>query len=104
MDIDAPGELAGLPAAVEVAAYRIAVEALTNTARHSGANRAAVCLALGGDALTVEVSDEGGPSAGPWDTGVGLSSMRERAAEIGGTLTAGPTSAGGRVQAVLPLA
>lgn len=105
VDIDAPDELTGLPAAVEVAAYRITVEALTNVARHSGADRAAVRLALAGDGgtLTLEVCDGGGPSAAPWTAGVGVSSMRERAAEIGGTLTARPSPTGGHVTAVLPV-
>lgn len=106
VDIDAPDELTGLPAAVEVAAYRITVEALTNAARHSGADRAVVHLARAADggALTIEVCDEGGPSATPWSPGVGLSSMRERAVEIGGTLIARASPTGGRVTAVLPLA
>lgn len=105
VDVDAPDDLADLPAAVEVAAYRITVEALTNVARHSGCDRAAVRLALAADhtALTVEVSDEGGPAPRPWSAGVGLSSMRERSAEIGGTLTARPAPTGGQVTAVLPL-
>ncbi len=104
--VDAPDELADLPAAVEVAAYRITVEALTNAARHSGCDRASVRLALAADgsALTVDVCDEGGPApAEGWRAGVGLSSMRERAAEIGGTLTARPAPTGGHVSAVLPV-
>ncbi len=106
VDVDAPAELAALPAAVEVAAYRITVEALTNVARHSGSDRAVVRLALAaeGTALTVDVCDQGGPAPRPWRSGVGLSSMRERAVEIGGTLAARPTATGGHVSAVLPLA
>ncbi|MCW2756618.1 MAG: hypothetical protein JWO46_364, partial [Nocardioidaceae bacterium] len=87
VDVDAPGDLPPLPAAVEVAAYRIALEALTNTARHSGSDRAAVRLGISAGSLTVEVSDSG-HSPRAWRAGVGLSSMRERAAEVGGTVTA----------------
>jgi signal transduction histidine kinase len=53
------------------------------------------------DGLHVEVTDRG--RSGPWRAGVGLASMRERAAELGGTLEAGPGASGGRVAALLPL-
>lgn len=92
----------GLPAAVEVAAYRIAVEAVTNAARHATARHAEVRLETNADLLHVEVTDDGGPALA-WQTGVGLASMRERAAEVGGRLQAGPALAGGRVVAELPL-
>lgn len=91
-----------LPAAVEVAAYRIAVEALTNVARHTDSAEATVVLAVAGTNLAVEVTD-GAPANGPWRAGVGLSSMRERAEELGGTLVAGSSATGGRVRAELPL-
>ncbi|KRA32392.1 MULTISPECIES: sensor histidine kinase [unclassified Nocardioides] len=91
-----------LTAAVEVAAYRILVEGLTNAARHSGSDVARAALSLVGDALLLEVQDSGRSDAA-WVTGVGVSSMRERAAELGGTLEAGPTGDGGFVRAVLPL-
>jgi len=119
--IDAP-PLPQLPAAVEVAAYRIAVEALTNVARHTSSPTATVRLSLTGRALTVDVTDEGGPGAdgqsadGPsadgksadwqsagWQPGVGISSMRERAEELGGTLAIEHAPDGSRVRAVLPL-
>ncbi len=92
-----------LPAAVEVAAYRIAVEALTNIARHTDSTEATVVLAQAGSTLTVEVTDRA-PRTGTWHPGVGLSSMRERAEELGGSLVAGSTATGGRVRAELPLA
>jgi signal transduction histidine kinase len=98
-----------LPAAVEVAAYRIVTEAMTNAARHSGATNIEVQLALAdgdrGDGLSIEVRDNGtGPRLG-WQPGFGLISMRERAAELGGSCQAGPDpGAGGRVTATLPLA
>ena len=103
----------GLPAAVEVAAYRIVTEALSNVARHAGSTRAVVRLELadhpGGRVLLIEVLDGpagGGPSEDEikaWRPGVGLGSMRERAEELGGSFEAGPTQAGGHVLAVLPV-
>ena len=86
---------------VEVAAYRIVTEALANVARHSTSASASVRLHPAADGLHLEVTDHG--RSGAWRAGVGLSSMRERAAELGGTLEAGPGPAGGRVAALLPL-
>jgi two-component system NarL family sensor kinase len=91
-----------LPAAVEVAAYRIAVESLTNVARHTHSAEATVLLSCTAATLVVEVTDHA-PGAGTWHAGVGLSSMRERAEELGGSLVAGSTATGGRVRAELPL-
>ena len=54
-----------------------------------------------GPGLVVEVTDDG-PGRDDWTSGVGLLAMRERTAEVGGTLTAGPTDGGGRIRAVLP--
>lgn len=90
-------DLPRLSAAAEVAAYRIAVEAATNAARHSGARSATLELGTENGALVVRVHDEG--RRGTWSPGVGISSMRERAAELGGTLVAGD----GEVCARLPL-
>jgi two-component system, NarL family, sensor kinase len=91
-----------LPAAVEVAAYRIATEAMTNVVRHSGGRHAVLSLRVDGDALWLSVTDDGA-SSGTWQAGVGLNSIIERAAEVGGRSEAGPTATGGRVCAVLPL-
>jgi signal transduction histidine kinase len=99
--IDVPPEVPALPAAVEVAAYRIATEALTNVARHSGASSAVVQLRCG-ERLEVSVSDDG-PMSGSWSPGVGLQTMRERAAELGGAFSAGPSPAGGQVKVWFPL-
>jgi two-component system, NarL family, sensor kinase len=82
--IDAPEQLPALPAAVEVAAYRIVQEALTNVVRHAKASTCAVRLTLC-DALNVEISDDGVGLPPGGRAGVGLTSMRERAAELGGT-------------------
>ncbi|NUP63092.1 MAG: two-component sensor histidine kinase, partial [Nonomuraea sp.] len=100
--VDAPEDLSRLSAAVEVAAYRIVTEALSNAVRHAGAVRADVRITLA-DRLEIEVVDRGGDGTGDWRAGVGLRSMRERAAELGGTCHAGPYDGGGRVLARLPL-
>ncbi|GAA4043716.1 hypothetical protein GCM10022248_07840 [Nonomuraea soli] len=98
------GELAGLPAAVEVAAYRILQEAITNARKHAAARTIEVCLVRERDRLRVSVSDDGcGLPLRP-QAGVGLGSMRERAAELGGTCTVRPAEGGGTVvHADLPL-
>lgn len=105
VEVDVPGELPALPAAAEVAAYRIVQEALTNVVRHAGGRNCCVRLAVDPDALTVEVTDDGVGIAASATPGVGLSSMRERAAETGGAceVAAGPDG-GTRVRARLPLA
>jgi signal transduction histidine kinase len=93
-----------LPAAVEVAAYRIALEALTNVARHAQASSCEVRIACDG-ALTLEIIDNGiGLSSTP-HSGVGLQSMRERAAELGGAciIESVVGDGGTRVFAQLPL-
>ncbi|WP_300008838.1 sensor histidine kinase [Pseudonocardia sp.] len=100
--VEAPAELPPLTAAVEVAAFRIAEEALTNAIRHSRADHVRAELVVNG-ALEVTVTDDGGPARAPWRPGVGMASMRERATEIGGTCEIGPVPAGGRVRARLPL-
>ena len=100
VEVSADG-LPVLPAALEVAAYRIATEALTNVVRHSRATSAVLALRCGAD-LEIEVSDDGPPN-GAWRPGVGLHAMRERAAELGGKFEAGPTPRGGVVHASFPL-
>jgi signal transduction histidine kinase len=92
-----------LPAAVEVAAYRIVLEALTNVERHARARRCVVRLTLD-DALQLEIADDGVGLSPGYQAGVGLTSMRERAAELGGSCTIESASDGGtRVLARLPL-
>nr|WP_329522372.1 histidine kinase [Spirillospora sp. NBC_01491] len=98
--------LAGLPAPVDLAGYRIVQEALTNALRHAGAAAVTVGVRRTAEAVVVQVDDDG---TGPSDPdavvhGNGLRGMRERAAAAGGELTAGPGPAGGfRVWARLPL-
>jgi signal transduction histidine kinase len=106
---DLPAHTPPLPAAVEVAAYRIALEALTNVLRHARAQQAAVRFALAEApaalALRVEIEDDGAGLPAGLRAGVGLRSMRERAEELGGRLSVSPGAQGGtRVQATLPLA
>jgi len=96
-----------LPAGVDLAAFRIVQEALTNVTRHAGPATATVLVAYGDDGLTVQVDDDGRGHRGPGGTpggGNGIRGMRERAAALGGELTAGPRAGGGfRVSAHLPL-
>ena len=99
--VDAPDPMPPLPAAVEVAAYRIATEAVTNTLRHSDASACQVSLRVDAD-LHLVIADNT-TDRRPWRAGVGLRSMHERAAELGGSVIAGSTDRGGRVQALLPL-
>ncbi|MFC0039034.1 sensor histidine kinase [Actinomadura rayongensis] len=103
VDVQVDGDLDRLPAAAEVAAYRIVQEALTNVYRHAKADKAVVRLSLNGD-LHVSVGDDGVGVHGRSRAGVGMSSMRERAAELGGSCTIGPAPGGGTlVSARLPL-
>jgi signal transduction histidine kinase len=96
--------LVGLPAAVEVAAYRIGLEALTNVARHAEASTVDVDLELTPDALLLRVRDDGRGFTDRRSPGVGLSSMRERAEELGGSLeVAAVPGQGTSVTARLPL-
>ncbi len=101
--IEAPDPFPQLPAAAEVAAYRIAQEAVTNVVRHARAGRCLIRLAVA-DALLVEVADDGMGIPADRQTGVGLQSMRERAAELGGSCRIEALPDGGTVvRAVLPI-
>ncbi|MFW3172441.1 ATP-binding protein [Geodermatophilus sp. CPCC 206100] len=106
--IDA-GELPPLPPDVETAAFRIAQEALTNVARHSGARSAEVGLRISAGRLEVAVADDGigmPAPAGPDEQrtpGLGLASMRQRAQAVGGDLSVESRDGGTRVVAALPL-
>jgi signal transduction histidine kinase len=108
VDLDVPVGDGCLDGAIEAAAYRIVQESLTNVIRHSGATRATVTVGVRGDRLELVIADDGPggrpvgpPSAG---SGHGLVGMRERAAVLGGQLSAGRGKAGGfLVHAVLPV-
>ncbi|MQW75609.1 sensor histidine kinase [Nocardioides sp. dk4132] len=100
----APG-LPPLSADVELVVYRVAQEALTNAARHSGAREVAVSLTRLGDTVVLEVCDDGRDGPGSIVPGAGVSGMRERALLVGGTLRVeGGAGAGTRVRLVVPLA
>lgn len=102
--VEAADDLEPLPAAVEVAAYRIVVEAVNNVQRHSGAAGCTVTLARRHGDLHVEVVDDGSGLAPDRRAGVGLSSMRERAEELGGSFEVAPRPGGGTLVRVrLPL-
>jgi signal transduction histidine kinase len=104
--LEASGELLPLPAAVEVAAYRIIQEAMTNVARHAHARTCRVRLSVDQtrSVLELETTDDGVGMPEDRRAGVGLSSMRERADELGGTLVVEPVPEGGtRVLARLPV-
>jgi signal transduction histidine kinase len=98
------GQLPPLPAAVEVSAYLIGQEALTNAVRHAGAGRIELRLTADADAVHLEVRDDGRGLPAVRRTGVGLRSMAERVEELGGELVVGPAPGQGTVvRARLPL-
>jgi signal transduction histidine kinase len=104
--VEAPENLPPLPAAVEVACYRIALEAIANVSRHAKASSCRISLAVdeARDVLVVEVTDDGVGMPEGRRAGVGMTSMRERAEELGGTLAVEQNPEGGtRVVARLPL-
>jgi signal transduction histidine kinase len=103
VSVEAPHELPPLPAAVEVATYRIVSEAVTNVVRHARAKCCIVRLSID-DMFNVIIEDDGIGIAAEVHFGVGLASMRERAVELGGTCEAQSIAEGGtRVIARLPL-
>jgi two-component system NarL family sensor kinase len=104
VSLEAPANgLNELPAAVEVACYRIVTEALTNVARHAQATQCSVRIQLD-DGLDVEVRDNGEGLPEGWRAGVGIASIRERVAELGGDLVIEPAlPRGTRIAARLPL-
>jgi signal transduction histidine kinase len=102
IEVDGPASMPALPAAVEVAAFRIASEAMTNVARHSSATRCRILVALNGS-FELTVIDNGGGVDRFVRRGVGWTSMQERAAELGGSCTVTSRPGGGLVvRAVLP--
>jgi signal transduction histidine kinase len=108
--VEIRGPKRDLPASVDLAAYRIVQEALTNTRKHAGPARARVVVRYDEHGLTVQVDDDGRGMGSPGsdggliaDGGNGLPGMRERAQALGGTITAGPRPEGGfQIRAFLP--
>ncbi len=117
VSLDISGERRPLPASIDLAAFRIVQESLTNVVRHAGATAATVTLSYGSSELTVQVDDGGrgvdgarsGSGSGAGDAlshgmGSGIAGMSERATALGGSLEAGPLPSGGfRVRARMPL-
>jgi len=103
--IEAPESFPPLSAAVEVAVYRIALEALANAVKHAHATTCAIRLSLSEGALVVEVEDNGAGRPAGTRAGVGMAAMRERAAELGGSCVVEDVAPyGTRVRASIPLA
>jgi signal transduction histidine kinase len=103
IEVTGPDPMPALPAAVEVAAFRIASEAMTNVARHAGATRCRVAIGVNGS-FELTVADNGRGTMVSPTRGVGWTSMRERAAELGGSCTISSRPEGGlMVRARLPL-
>jgi signal transduction histidine kinase len=101
--VDGPDDLPSLPAAVEVAAYRICQEALMNVLKHADARHVQVRVRAG-DLLTLDIQDDGVGLLRTSRSGVGLDSMRERAAEVGARCTINvPDGGGTRVSVCFPL-
>jgi len=102
--VDAGDDVEPLPAAVEVAAFHIAQESLTNVARHASATRCVVRLRRDTDALLLEITDDGRGLPVGYRAGIGLGAIRERAVELGGSATVTPGPDGGTtVRARLPV-
>ena len=103
MSVETPEDLPTLPAAIEVAAYRIVLEALTNCLQHAGATSCRLHIAVNGG-LLVEVADNGKGLPQDHRAGVGMATMREWAEEVGGVLSIDNRPGGGvTVTALLPL-
>lgn len=104
VELELRGSRRELPAPIEVSAYRIVQEGLTNVRKHAGEARARVCLDYRVDALAVEVEDDGAGGANGRGSRRGLIGVRERVALFGGGYEAGPRPEGGwRLRATLPL-
>lgn len=101
--VNARANLPALPAATEVAAYRVAGEAIANAARHSGADQCRVLFDVASPWLVVDVSDDGQGFDTAAAPGVGLDAMRTRAVEVGGSLQITSDQAGTHIVARLPL-
>jgi signal transduction histidine kinase len=104
VDLDVVADGADLPASVQLTAYRIVQEALTNVMKHSNGGRVRVSVVRSHDKLLIEITDDGLSAPASPSFGHGLTGMRERVAMHGGELEVGPLAEGGfRVGAVLPL-
>ena len=104
VDLRVEGEPVQLPAGLDLTAYRLVQEGLTNTLKHSGASKAEVVVSYGDGQVELTISDDGPGGAGGESGGHGLVGMRERVSVYGGELEAGPREGGGfRLRARLPV-
>ena len=99
----APDQLPELPAAVEVALYRIASEAIHNAVRHSGGRHCQVVIDIAADEVRMTVTDDGRGLPEPLIAGVGVAAIRERAAELGGAVEMTSQPGGTTITTVVPL-
>ena len=104
VDLRIEGEPAPLPASLDLAAYRVLQEGLTNVRKHAAARRAEIVIRYERTAVAVEVTDDGDGSGSGGGTGRGLAGLRERVALLGGEFVAGPRRNGFALRARLPLA
>ena len=104
VDLRIEGQQVQLPPGVDLSAYRIVQEALTNTIKHAGPAKAEVILRYDASALELEITDTGTGATPGTGTGHGLIGMRERTTLLGGDLVTGPRDGGGyQVRARMPL-
>jgi signal transduction histidine kinase len=104
VDVRTGGDLAVLPRGLDLTAYRIVQECLTNVLKHAGAHRVEISLCCLGRCLDIDVTDDGTSAGVPSPGGFGLVGMRERVSVYGGTVQAGARDGGGfRVHARLPV-
>jgi signal transduction histidine kinase len=103
VDLRIEGDPAPLPSSLDLAAFRVVQEGLTNVRKHAGATRVEIAVRYERDAVSVELSDNGDGSGTGGGGGRGLAGLRERIALLGGDFVAGPRRRGFAVCARLPL-
>jgi signal transduction histidine kinase len=104
VDLRIEGEPAPLPQSLDLAAYRVLQEGLTNVRKHAGARQVEIVVRYGPDTVAVAVVDDGDGTGAGGGTGRGLPGLRERVTLLGGELVVGPRSGGFALRATLPLA
>jgi signal transduction histidine kinase len=103
VDLAVEGDAKPLPEALDVAAYRVVQEALTNVRKHSGAQRVQIVVRYEAATIAIEIADDGDGSGTGGGSGRGLIGIRERIGVLGGRLVAAPAAQGFVVHAILPL-
>ena len=104
VELRTEGEPTPLPPALDVAAYRVVQEGLTNVRKHAGARHVEIAIRYGRDSIGVAVADDGDASGGGGGSGRGLAGVRERVALLGGEFVAGPRAGGWALSVTLPIA